>query len=361
MDNCMSKNISNIIINENETIKNSIKKLNSSGKKILIVVDTKGKLLGTLSDGDIRKSIIKVFNLDTKIKKLYQKNSYYLFENSFSISKVKKIFIEKDISLIPIVNKDKIIVDYVSIDTLINTKKENNIYGNKLVVVIMAGGVGSRLKPFTNFLPKALLPFNNKTIIDNIISNLENYSINNIRISINQNNKVVKAYLDDIYRKSNFTIKYIYEKKPLGTIGSIKLLKDKKIKDILVINCDIVSFFDLNAFISFHNKEKNDISFIVSQKKISNPYGICKKNKNNQFIRIIEKPVTNNLINVGIYLLNSKITKMIPNNQSYNVTDLINKAKEKNKKIGFFPISDDCWADVGQWNHYEEFLMNNEN
>ena len=166
----MLEELKKITIDENDTIKNSIKKLNLSGKRTLIVIDKNNKLLGTLSDGDIRKSILKVFDLNTKIKNLYQKNPLYLIENSYTKEEAKKIFISKKITLIPLINSKKALISFISIENVFNSKKilHNNF---KIPVIIMAGGLGTRLKPFTNVLPKPLLPFENKTIIDRIISN----------------------------------------------------------------------------------------------------------------------------------------------------------------------------------------------
>jgi len=356
----MLEELKNITIDENDTIKNSIKKLNLSGKRTLIVVDKKNKLLGTLSDGDIRKSILKVFNLNTKIKNLYQKNPLYLTEKSYTNEEAKKLFISKKITLIPLINSKKTLTSFVSIDNFFDSKEipHNNF---KIPVIIMAGGLGTRLKPFTNVLPKPLLPFENKTIIDRIISNCESYNLTDIFISINTQSKVLRAYLEEMYKNSSIKIRYIEEKKPLGTIGSIKLLSNKRFKTFMVINCDIISFFDYSSFFDFHKKKKNHISFVVSQKQLANPYGVCKKDKKNNFVQIVEKPITNHLINVGIYLINSDIIKYIPRNKEFNATDLINLVKTKNKRIGIFPVSEDCWSDLGQWNQYNSFLKNYDN
>jgi len=356
----MSEELKKITIYANETIKNSIKKLNHSGKRTLIVVDKKNKLLGTLSDGDIRKSILKVFNLNSKIKNLYQKNPFCLVENSYTKEEAKKLFISKKITLIPLINNKKILTSFISIENFFNAKEilHNNF---KIPVIIMAGGLGTRLKPFTNVLPKPLLPFENKTIIDRIISNCESYNLTDIFISINNQSKVLRAYLEEMYKKSSINIRYIEEKKPLGTIGSIKLLSNKRFKTLMVINCDIISFFDYPSFFNFHKQKKNDISFVVSQKQLANPYGVCKKDKKNNFVKIVEKPTTNHLINVGIYLINSDIIKYIPKNKEFNATDLINLVKTKNKRIGIFPVSDDCWSDLGQWNQYNHFLKSYDN
>ena len=127
------------------------------------------------------------------------------------------------------------------------------------------------------------------------------------------------------------------------------------------INCDILSFFDYTSLFNFHRQKKNHISFVVSQKQLANPYGVCKKDKKNNFVKIVEKPTTNHLINVGIYLINSDIIKYIPRNKEFNATDLINLAKTKNKRIGIFPVSDDCWSDLGQWNQYNNFLKSYDN
>lgn len=355
----MKNNINQLCVYPEDTLKIAIEKLNKCAKRTLIVVNKDLKLLGTISDGDIRKSLLKSFSISSSIKKIYQRKPSYFLENTFSKQDLNNLFIKKEITIVPIVNNNKKVVDYITLDKFLNKSKKSNLHKN-VAVIIMAGGYGTRLKPFTNFLPKPLLPVDDQTVIDKILGEFIKYGFENFYISVNFKSKLLKTYINETYSNKSLNIGYIEEKQPLGTIGSVRLLSNKSFKEILVVNCDIISYFDINSFLNFHRKNKNSITLVASQKKYIYPYGICKKNKNNELQNLIEKPSTNILINVGIYILNNNIKKLIALNKKFDATDLINLAKKKKFKVGIFPISEECWSDVGQWTNFKDFIEKNE-
>ena len=212
-------------------------------------------------------------------------------------------------------------------------------------LIVMAGGKGTRLKPFTNFFPKALMPFSNSTASDFIINHFSKFGINNFIFSINSNKELIKSYF------SKKKIKFIEEKKPLGTIGSLSLIKENSFKDIMTINCDSMVTLNVKKFLDEHYRKKNDLTIAVATKELQLSYGSCTLDpKTGKFKSIVEKPSTNHLVNIGLYLFKKNIISLIPKNTKFDVTDLINKAKKKNKKIGIFPVSGDNWIDTGSTN-----------
>ena len=343
----------NLLVKPNISLIQALKKINLSGEKSLIVVGDNKRLLGIITDGDIRKCVLTKKSLNSKIDKIYNKNPTHLIKENFSKEQVKKIFSKKKFDLIPIVNKSKIVVNYITWSQFINDQNIRPKRQNINTVVIMAGGKGSRLKPFTQLLPKPLVPIKEKPIIDHLIDRFLEYKIKKIILSINDKSNILKAYFSNSSRKN---ISFIEEKKPLGTAGSLYLLKNKINKDFLLTNCDILTDVEINNFYSFHKNNKNDISIVVSAKKYSIPYGVCVVNKKGLLSNIKEKPNYNFFINIGFYILNPKILSLIPKNKYFDMTDLISSSIKKNFKVGAYPIQDKEWIDVGQWSELKKVL-----
>ena len=335
-----------ILINKNCIIEDCIKKLNETGKKCLIVINNKGNLYGTISDGDIRKSLLKNHDIKSSVSKIINKNPYFINDKEQKFSSLKKIFVEKNYDLIPIIDSKKKIVDVIFFHDLVK-KTENSIEKKNFntPVFIFAGGKGTRLDPITKIIPKPLVPIKNIPWIDHIISRYEKNGYNNFTISINYKSNLLKAYFKENYRKKN--LKLITEKDPLGTAGSLQYFKTKS-ENFFVSNCDIILNTDYEQIL----KEKSQITVVASSKIFELPYGSCIIDKKLHLKKIIEKPKLNFLVNTGFYILNKNILKLIPKNKPYNMNELINAAKNNNKKVSVYPVSDDEWLDVGQWDEY---------
>ena len=331
-----------ILIQANSTIQETLVKLQSSSLKCLIVVSKKKILLGTINDGDVRRAILNNAKLKNKIAKYYTKKCYYINDSQLpkidTTEKLKKL----KINIIPIVDKNKKIINYIADD--INQKNVFLKKNKDIETIIMAGGLGTRLKPYTNVLPKPLLPFRNKTIIENVISKFTNYGLSKFLISLNYKNILVKAFFKELSPK--FKVSFLEEDKPLGTAGVLYKLKNKN-KKYIISNCDVIFDIDYNYLINFHEKKKFDITLVASVQRDRIPYGVCKV-KNNYLQNIIEKPEKNYLANTGLYLVNSKVFKLIKRNENTSFVDLINKAVSKKMNIGVYPIPSNAWIDLGQ-------------
>ena len=246
------------------------------------------------------------------------------------------------------VDKKNKVVDLIYQDT--ENLRSNNLFKN-LEVVIMAGGLGTRLRPYTNILPKPLIPFNKKTIIENIIDYFLKYDLKNFYISINYKNYLISSFFKEL--KPSYKIKFLYEKKPLGTAGVLQKLKNKKEKIFVVSNCDSLIDINLKDLIDFHKKNNFDLTIVSSSEIYKIPYGVCKI-VNNRLSNIIEKPQSDFLANTGFYVVNSKIFSLIKKNQSLSFVELIKISLRKKKKIGVFPISSSNWKDLGQSINFEK-------
>ena len=232
-----------------------------------------------------------------------------------------------------------------------NIKKKKNL--QNINAVIMAGGLGTRMAPFTEVLPKALVPIKGKPIINRIIDNFLDYGLKNLWLTINFKGQLLKSYLNETKYKKN--IYYYEEKKQLGTVGALKFIKNKLSQNFILTNCDTIIKTDYSKLIAFHLKNKFDITIVASFKNFDIPYGVCKLDNKNNFIKLEEKPNIQMLINSGMYVVNSNIINFIPSGR-FDMNNLLLKLKSASKKIGVYPVSDESWIDVGNWKEYHKVI-----
>ncbi len=343
--------LNKLIISNNLSIKDAIKKVELSGQRC-VYIERKNKLIGSLTDGDLRKLIIKNTNLNQKITKFYNKNPKFLEKKNFSINKAKKILLKYKIDTLPI-TKNKKIIQVITWRDIV----KNKIPSKKNSIFIIAGGRGERLMPFTSILPKPLIPVNGVPIIKLIINSFNSENVKEIYVSVNYKNSIIKSYVDSEIKDKR--IIFLKEKKPLGTIGSLKLANEKNLSNNIIVSfCDIFFQNNMKNVLDFHENHKNDLTIVVAQKKIQIPYGVCKISKKGNFIKINEKPTTKQFVNVGYYIMNKKMLKFIPRGKKMDVTELIKKIKSNRKKIKIYPINDENWFDVGQWSNYKKTIDN---
>jgi len=340
----MQYEVDSLSVTPNNSIKSCLELINNIGQNTLLVIGKKKKLIGTLSDGDIRRAILKNINLDDNIKKYYHKKPYKVYKE-LDKNQILDILIKKQISIIPLVNKDNKIIKIYSKKNFLN----ENVYSNS--VIIMAGGKGLRMKPFTNLFPKAMLPFNNSTVIEEIINKFKKEHFKNFFITTGFKSNILKKYFSS---KKYKDIKFSVEKKPLGTIGGVKKI-EKEISNVFFLtNCDTLIDLDYKNLIDFHNQNKNSITILsaIYKKKIN--YGVCRTNKNYNLISIEEKPDLKFLINTGFYVMSKNVLKKIPNDKYFDTTDLIKNCIKRKIKIGMYPIDISKWIDVGNWEDYKK-------
>jgi len=338
-------------IDHNAPTKQVINKINKLGGQTLIVVKNKNILRGILSSGDLRKAIVNKNILNKNINKIFNKKPKYIFSDEVkrNLSYIK--FKTKMLNILPVVDrKTHKITDVLTYEKL--EKKLKNLEKINCCVVIMAGGRGTRLKPYTEILPKPLLPINKKPTILHILEKFNQHRPTKFFITANYKSVILKSYFQEI--KGSFKVEIINEKKPLGTAGSLYYLKNKIKNYFFLSNCDVIVNTNYYDILNFHLKNKNDITLVVSKKSFIIPYGVCNIYKKN--FRFTEKPKLNFKINVGLYLLNKNILDLIKKKKHLDFNTLIDKSLEKKKKIGYYEISDRNWIDVGQMDKYKNFL-----
>ena len=341
-------------VNCKSSIKDSLSLITKSGAKCLVVVDDDDKFVGTLSDGDIRNAILQGNNIDDSIDNVFNKNSRYLKFKKYSIEEAKEMFLKFKFDLIPVIDESNKLVDILFWEKILGNSYKASGSNLTAPVVIMAGGKGTRLQPFTKVLPKPLVPVNDRPVIEHIIQRFTDYGITDIYITVNYKSRILKAYFEE--QQPSYSLTFIDEEEPLGTAGSLRLLKNQINSPFFVTNCDTIIDVDLSSLYSFHIKNNFDLTLVASAKEYIIPYGTCDIDSSGHLIQINEKPKYDFLINTGLYLLNSEIPDLIPKNVLYDFPSLISNLKSKGKKIGVFPVDDGAWLDIGQWVEYQKAI-----
>ena len=342
-----------ITVQTNITILQAMKTLDKTAKKCLLVVDGDDKLLGTLTDGDLRRSILSGTEFSNDISPIYNNKPTVLIQDKYKVEEAKQLLRDLKLELIPIVNADHLVVDYITWSTLGDVIHPEELLLN-VPVVIMAGGKGTRMEPFTKILPKPLVPIHEKPIIEHIIDRFRSIGCNEFYLAVNYKSRILKAYFEE--QQPDYRINFVEEQEPLGTAGSLRFLVGEFNQPFFVSNCDIIIKTDYASLYEFHRKGSYDITLVASAKEYVIPYGTCELNSDGHLFSINEKPKYDFLINTGLYVLNPDILNLIPENKFYHITQLIEDAINHGKKVGVYPVDDNAWIDIGQWSEYRKVV-----
>ncbi len=337
--------VSDVIIDENSSMIEAMERLDATSKKVLFVQND-GKLAAAITDGDIRRWILKKGNLDAKVKDIANYCPLYLEENNKNVAKefMKKKFIDA----VPIVNKSMEIISVVLLNEEdIEQKKELRI-----PVVIMAGGLGKRLYPYTKILPKPLIPIGEIPIVEHIINRFIRYGSDQFYLVVNHKKNMIKAYFNEIEKV--YKVDYVDEDKPLGTGGGLSLLKGKINSTFILSNCDILIEEDYEKIYNYHKKENNLITMVCSLKNIKIPYGVIEISETGEIESMKEKPELSFFTNTGMYIVEPKIIEELEEGEPIGFPDIIEQYKAIGEKIGIYPISEKSWMDMGQIDEMEE-------
>lgn len=346
----MTEEVQKFFIPEGMLVKQAMQTMSDVNHKTLFAVDEQRHLLGAVSDGDIRRWILSGGSLDAPIKNFFNTHPRAVGE-VFHMEEVRAIMLELLINEIPVIDSDRKIIDVITLEMAFGDmgKKEKRA-SLKIPIVIMAGGKGTRLDPFTKILPKPLIPVGEKPIIEIIMDKFLEYGVNAFHLSLNHKGRMIKSYFEDT--GDRYKISYIDEDRPLGTAGSLRALKDIPFESIIVTNCDILVESDYAEIVKLHEEQNNDITLVVSCRRHIIPYGICEIENGGSLRAIHEKPAQDLLVNTGMYVIKTKVLNLIPADTHCDITDLIASAKMQGCRVGVFPISESAWIDVGQWEEY---------
>lgn len=337
-----------MIIDENITVLQAMERLDALAISRKVLFITKDDILvAALSDGDIRRWILSQGDLRAPVNKVANFSPKYL---SYSEkSKAMEYMKINDIQALPIVNNEKKIKNIILWD-----KNEVIADSEKIEapVVMMAGGLGTRLYPYTKILPKPLIPIGDIPIAEHIINSFKKFGCKKFFLVVNHKKNMIKAYFNEI--EKDYEIKYADEDTPLGTGGGLSLLKGEIDKTFIFTNCDILITEDISAIYRFHKKEKNIITMVCSLKNFQIPYGVVEIGKDGCIENMKEKPELSFFTNTGCYIVEPEVIEHIKDNTFIGFPDIVEEYKNSGKKVGVYPISENSWFDMGQMDELEK-------
>lgn len=349
----MDKRILNITIERTASIISALKLMDERHVKLLLVVE-KGLFYSLLSIGDIQRAIISNISLETPIDKILRKSVKVALTTDSRADIVARMK-ERRNDFMPIIDDNRNIVDVIFWSDI--AKGELPIVRDQfnLPVIIMAGGQGTRLRPLTNVLPKPLIPIGEQTMMEDIMDRFVDCGCHDFYISVNYKADFIRRYFDNI-DKPQYHVDYFQEDKPLGTAGSLNLLKDKICSTFFVSNCDIIIDEDYSQILKFHRDNNNEITVVAAMKNYSIPYGTLETGDRGQLIALHEKPEITYKINTGMYILEPHLLHEIPSDRLYHITYLIDKLIKEHRNVGVFPINEGSWTDIGNWDEYLKYV-----
>lgn len=340
------KDYRKILLTPTSTIKEALQIIDEGAMKIALVVDREDKLLGTITDGDIRRGLLSGLSLDSSIESVIFKNPTVCSLKDTK-EKILEVATQKKLYQVPIVDSKGKLVGIEEISELLKPSKKTN------KVVLMAGGLGTRLRPLTEHTPKPMLKVGDKPILETIIANFRKYGFTNIILSVNYKSEIIEEYFKD-GSKFGVNIEYIHEKQRMGTAGALSLMRDKLSEPFFVMNGDLLTNINFEHMMEYHLSNNAIATMGVREYDFQVPYGVV--NVDGIDIQSIEeKPVHSFYVSGGIYILSPDVLKSIPNNEFFDMPTLFEKLIAENKKSISFPIRE-YWLDIGR---IEEFKKAN--
>lgn len=338
------KSWKNLLIGPDTKIIETMKIIDKTMRQFAVVVDKNSCLLGTVTDGDIRRGILKGLSLETSIKEVMNHSPVYEKDGE-KIVYYKEIMIRKKLKQLPVVNSEKQLQYVLFSDDLVHTlQKENK-------VVLMAGGLGTRLHPLTEDIPKPMLKVGNKPILEIIIESFKNFGFKNFILSVNFKKDIIKDYFQD-GTHLGVNINYIEETKKLGTAGALSLLMENPKNPFLVMNGDLLTKINYEQLLDFHMETSSIATMCVHEYEYQIPYGVIEIDKH-CLVSIKEKPVHKSFVNSGIYVLNPEVLEYVPQDKFYNMPELFKKLIKEQKQVSAFPLRE-YWLDIGRLDDYKK-------
>lgn len=337
--------LEDMLIEESSDIRTAIEQLEKVRCKVIYVV-SEGKLVASVSDGDIRRYVLQDGNVNLPVNHIANYN--LSFSIHYEKEKIDDIFSTQKPYSIPIVNYNHEVIEIIFCDR----KRIRRMQSLDCPVVMMAGGKGTRLYPYTQILPKALIPIGDIPISERIINNFSDFGCAQFYMIINHKKNMIRAYFDSIQK--NYNPVYIEEDRPLGTGGGLYLLNGKIDKDFFLVNCDIMVDADYSEIYNYHKNDNNFVTIVAAKYRHVVPYGVVSCDEKQNYLGSHEKPELNYLINTGMYVVNRELIELMPHNQEIAFPDLIDSFRQNGKKIGIYVVEESAYMDMGQLEELEK-------
>jgi len=337
----------NKLLHVTDTIGAAMRTIDASAGAVGLVVDEQGRLIGTVSDGDVRRALLRGFTLNSPLAEVMNKNPLSV-ESGADHEKVRAMMREKAIRHVPVIDRDRRVIELRTIEDYLRPAPRPN------TVVILAGGEGVRLRPLTEKCPKPMLPLGKQPILEVIIERLKQLGFCRILISVNYRADMITNHFND-GADFGLDIRYLREDKPLGTAGPLSLLPEVPREPILVMNGDIVTKLNFSSMIDFHAEHGSAATMAVREYDVQIPYGVI--NIDDMTISSVqEKPVQRHLVSGGIYVFSPEVLSLVPRNTRYDMPDLFNELKARNLSAAPFFVRE-YWLDIGRLDDLNQARM----
>lgn len=349
----MLHKFNHLLIDSDTSILSAFKKMDEIKRKLLIVLSN-DKYLGLISVGDIQRAIINNISMDDPVSRIMRQD-YIVASLGQELEEVKNNMLRLRAEFMPVVDEANNLVHVHFWEDLFGKETKAPLFLFNLPVVIMAGGAGTRLRPLTYVIPKPLIPFGDKTFIEAIFEKFHLHGCDTFYISVNYKADLIEYYLN--MQHLSYNLSFFNEDQPMGTAGSLSLLKGKINETFFVSNCDILIDQDLSEVLSYHRENHNEITVVAAMKHFPIAYGTIETGDNGRLMQFIEKPELTFKINSGMYIIEPHLLDEIPDNQFFHITQLIENVNAREGRVGVFPVSEKSWKDIGNW---ALFLQENE-
>ncbi len=339
------------LVHHQVSTREAFKKMDSNGAKFILVAGDDKRIIGLVTDGDLRRAIWSSTSLEDPIGTIAN-HDFLAGEYGIGPHELSRQFNDNQhFRVIPIL-KDGFLRDIALRESYENDGYHSTLKQLDLPVVIMAGGKGTRLDPFTRILPKPLIPIGNQPIIEIIMDRFAQYGMTDFWLSLHDKSKMIKAYFEEFGKK--YSIQYVEENEPLGTIGPLSLLKENLNSPFFVSNCDIVVDTDYTKIWDFHKTGGHTMTIVGSMRHYHIPYGVCEINSDGSLNEMKEKPEIDAVVNTGMYLFDPSVMDYVSEGNRLDINHLMDILKADNRSIGVYPVSENSWTDVGQWDQYQQ-------
>ena len=340
------------IISPSASLLDAMKQMDEVKVKTLFVLNGE-HFEGIITLGDIQRAIINNIAIKEPLGYTLDKDKIYGSQSEDDDS-IKEKMRRMRAEVMPILDDNGELVDVWFWNDLFKKTELTQREKINLPVVIMAGGKGTRLKPITNVIPKPLVPIGDKTILETILDQFEEIGCTKFYMSVNYKADIMKYYLGQLDHQ--YDIEFFQEDKPLGTIGSVSLLKGKITTPFFVSNCDSINEQDYRDVYDYHVNNHNDLTIVTMVKSFKIPYGVIETGEDGLMVSLSEKPELTYQVNTGVYILNPSCIEEIPEGEFFHITHLMEKIKARGGRVGCFPVSEHAWKDMGEWPEYLKMI-----
>lgn len=334
-----------LLVPPDVTIGSVLKLMDDAGRRIMFVVDDDRRLTGVATDGDIRRWIIDGRSLDAPIDEAMNPSPVVVMVDE-PRQRALELMRAHKIDCVPVLSANGTIASALWWVDFFDNEPVAELEQLGIPVIIMAGGEGARLAPYTKVLPKPLIPIGEVPIVELIIERFLAYGCDQVYLTVNYKANLIKAYFRDA--AVEYSIDFVDEPEPRGTAGSLSMLEGRIGSTFFVSNCDVIIDADYADVLRFHRESGNRLTLVGSLKHFTVPYGVCETASGGQLVSISEKPAYDHLVSTGMYVMEPEALADIPKDRFYHITDLINDYIARGERIGVYPVSERSWMDMGQ-------------